>query len=73
YRTNRRAALQALLVTTLGGLVMLVGFLMLGHAAHTYRISRMLADPPAGGALVAGGLVLVLVGALSKSAVWPFS
>ncbi|WP_431984528.1 Na+/H+ antiporter subunit A [Streptomyces qinglanensis] len=73
YRTNRRAALQALLVTTLGGLVMLVGFLMLGHAAHTYRISRMLADPPGGGALVAGGLVLVLVGALSKSAVWPFS
>ncbi|NSC21130.1 DUF4040 domain-containing protein, partial [Streptomyces albus subsp. chlorinus] len=72
-RTNRRAALQALLVTTLGGLVMLVGFLMLGHAARTYRISHLVADPPGGGALVAGGLVLVLVGALSKSAVWPFS
>ncbi|UNS96493.1 Na+/H+ antiporter subunit A [Streptomyces tubbatahanensis] len=72
-RTNRRAALQALLVTTVGGLVMLVGFLMLGHAAGTYRISLLLADPPGGGALVSGGLVLVLVGALSKSAVWPFS
>ncbi|MBO8194676.1 Na+/H+ antiporter subunit A [Streptomyces oryzae] len=72
-RTNRRAALQALLVTTLGGLVMLVGFLMLGQAAGTYRISRLLADPPGGGALVAGGVVLVLVGGLSKSAVWPFS
>ncbi|WP_344562636.1 Na+/H+ antiporter subunit A [Streptomyces axinellae] len=72
-RTNRRAALQALLVTTLGGLVMLVGFLMLGRAAGTYRISRMLADPPPPSGLVAAGLVLVLVGALSKSAVWPFS
>ncbi|GHJ19768.1 Na+/H+ antiporter subunit A [Streptomyces albus] len=72
-RTNRRAALQALLVTTLGGLVMLVGFLMLGHAAGTFRISRLLADPPDSSALVAAGLVLVLAGALSKSAVWPFS
>ncbi|MGP3991440.1 Na+/H+ antiporter subunit A [Streptomyces sp. 3N207] len=73
HRTNRRAALQALLVTTLGGLVMLVGFLMLAQAAGTFRISQLLADPPGGGALVAGGVVLVLVGALSKSAVWPFS
>ncbi|MEU4966244.1 Na+/H+ antiporter subunit A [Streptomyces smyrnaeus] len=73
HRTNRRAALQALLVTTLGGLVMLVGFLMLGQAAGTYRISRLLADPPGASALVSGALVLVLVGALSKSAVWPFS
>lgn len=72
-RTNRRAALQALLVTTFGGLVMLVGFLMLGRAAGTYRISRMLAEPPDASGLVAAGLVLVLVGALSKSAVWPFS
>ncbi|UNZ19841.1 Na+/H+ antiporter subunit A [Streptomyces sp. 891-h] len=73
HRTNRRAALQALLVTTLGGLVMFVGFLMLGQAAGTYRLSRLLADPPGGGALVAGALVLILVGALSKSAIWPFS
>ncbi|MFG7942010.1 Na+/H+ antiporter subunit A [Streptomyces cacaoi] len=72
-RTNRRAALQALLVTTLGGLVMLVGFLMLGHAAGSYRLSRIVADPPASGPLVSAALVLVLVGALSKSAVWPFS
>lgn len=72
-RTNRRAALQALLVTACGGLVMLVGFLMLGHAAGTYRISAMIADPPAAGPLVSAGLVLALVGALSKSAVWPFS
>lgn len=72
-RTNRRAALQALIVTTLGGLVMLVGFLMLGHEAGTYRISHIVAEPPADSATVSVALVLVLVGALSKSAVWPFS
>ncbi|MFG3255784.1 Na+/H+ antiporter subunit A [Streptomyces sp. NPDC048172] len=72
-RKNRRAALQALLVTTLGGLVMLVGFLMLGHAAGTYRLSRIVADPPAAGPLLSTALVCVLVGALTKSAVWPFS
>ncbi|MDJ1133861.1 Na+/H+ antiporter subunit A [Streptomyces iconiensis] len=72
-RTNRRAALQALLVTAFGGLVMLVGFLMLGQAAGTYRISAMVAEPPQPGGLVSGGVALVLVGALSKSAVWPFS
>ncbi|MGW7515672.1 Na+/H+ antiporter subunit A [Streptomyces sp. NPDC054796] len=72
-RTNRRAALQALIVTTLGGLVMLIGFLMLGHAAGTYRISALVADPPRASVAVSVALVLVLVGALSKSAVWPFS
>lgn len=72
-RTNRRAALQALIVTTLGGLVMLIGFLMLGHSAGSYRISEVLAHPPEPSAAVGVALVLVLAGALSKSAVWPFS
>ncbi|NLU71096.1 Na+/H+ antiporter subunit A [Streptomyces sp. HNM0574] len=72
-RSTRLAALQALVVTTLGGLTMLVGFLMLGHEAGTYRISGILANPPEESATVATGLVLVLVGALSKSAVWPFT
>ncbi|NGO70390.1 Na+/H+ antiporter subunit A, partial [Streptomyces boncukensis] len=72
-RTNRRAALQALLVTTLGGLAMLVGFLMLGHAAGTYRVSHLVADPPPAGPLLSAALVLVLAGAVTKSAVWPFS
>ncbi|MBA0050381.1 Na+/H+ antiporter subunit A [Streptomyces sp. AJS327] len=72
-RTNRRAALQALIVTTLGGLVMFVGFLMLGQAAGTYRISAIVADPPSASPTISVALVLTLVGALSKSAVWPFS
>ncbi|MGW1977233.1 Na+/H+ antiporter subunit A [Streptomyces sp. NPDC001889] len=72
-RQSRRSALQALTVTTFGGLAMLVGFLLLGHAAGTYRISALLADPPAPSTTVSVAVALVLLGALSKSAIWPFS
>ena len=67
---GRRAALQALLVTTGPGLCTLLGFVLLGQAAGTYRISALLADPPAGG-LVPAALALVLAGALAKSAQVP--
>lgn len=72
-KKNRRSALQALTVTTLGGLAMLVGFLILGEAAGTYRISAIVADPPEATLAVSVAVVLVLCGALSKSAIWPFS
>lgn len=68
---SRRAALQALLVTTLGGLVMLIGVVLLVVRSGTSSISTILADPPVG-TLVNVALVLVLVGALSKSAIFPF-
>ena len=67
----RRAALQALLITSLGGLAMLLGFVVLGQAAGTYRISELVAAPP-GGAALTGGALLVLAGALTKSAQVPF-
>ncbi|HET8620882.1 MAG TPA: hydrogen gas-evolving membrane-bound hydrogenase subunit E, partial [Acidimicrobiales bacterium] len=67
----RAAALQALLVTGTGGLAMLAGFVLIGQAAGTYRLSAVLADPPSGGTVTAG-LVLVLVGAFAKSAQYPF-
>ncbi|WP_214403080.1 hydrogen gas-evolving membrane-bound hydrogenase subunit E [Pseudonocardia lacus] len=70
-RAERRAAVQALLVTVFGGLAMLLGFVLLGQAAGTYRISEILADPPRGG-LVPVALVLVLLGAFTKSAQLPF-
>lgn len=70
-RASRRAAIQALVVTTFGGLVLLVGALILGQAAGTFRISEILADPPAG-ASVTVGVHLLLVGAISKSALLPF-
>lgn len=72
-KQNRRSALQALTVTTLGGLAMLVGFLIIGQAAGTYRISAIVADPPETTLAVSVAVVLVLCGALSKSAIWPFS
>ncbi|MFC7326580.1 Na+/H+ antiporter subunit A [Marinactinospora rubrisoli] len=71
-RESRRAAMTALVVTTLGGLAMLVGLIMLGEAAGSYLISDILADPPRG-AMVTAALALILVGALSKSALLPFS
>ncbi|MFF9588560.1 Na+/H+ antiporter subunit A [Streptomyces sp. NPDC014646] len=70
---SRRSALQALVVTTLGGLAMFVGFLILGQVTGTYRISAILADPPPADAAVSTAVVLILCGALSKSAIWPFS
>jgi multicomponent Na+:H+ antiporter subunit A len=68
--TSRRAATQALLVTTFGGLAMLVGIIVLGNLAGTYLLSELIAAPPTGLA-ASTGVVLVLVGALSKSAIVP--
>ncbi|MGC5051608.1 Na+/H+ antiporter subunit A [Micromonospora sp. DT48] len=71
-RAGRRAAMKALLVTTLGGLAMLAGFVMLGQHAGSYRWSEVAENLPSGGYL-AVAVVLVLLGALSKSAIFPFS
>lgn len=67
----RAAAQQALLITGSGGLAMLAGFVLLGQASGTWTLSGLVAQPPAG-PLVTVGLVLVLVGALTKSAQVPF-
>lgn len=71
-KSSRRAAMQALIVTTLGGLAMLVGLIMLGQHAGTYRLSEIVHNAPSGAYLVIA-LVLILAGALSKSAIFPFS
>ncbi|TLM83172.1 Na+/H+ antiporter subunit A [Pseudarthrobacter sp. NamE5] len=73
----RRSALQALMVTTAGGLAMLVGLIMLGHAAGTYRISAIMEQAPAlvdgaAGPMLGAAVVLILVGAITKSALVPF-
>jgi multicomponent Na+:H+ antiporter subunit A len=68
--TSRRAATRALLVTTAGGLAMLTGIVILGHTAGSYLLSDLVAAPPSGVA-VAVAVLLVLVGALSKSAIVP--
>ena len=68
---SRAAALQALLITGAGGLAMLAGFVLLGQAAGTYRLSAILAAPPSGTA-VGVAAALVLLGAFTKSAQVPF-
>ncbi|AKT51749.1 Na+/H+ antiporter subunit A [Arsenicicoccus sp. oral taxon 190] len=68
---SRNAATQALVVTTAGGLAMLVGIVMVGQAAGTYSLSAILAAPPSGGTIPVA-VVLLLVGAVSKSALVPF-
>ncbi|CAN5526607.1 Na+/H+ antiporter subunit A [soil metagenome] len=67
----RAAALQAILITGTGGLAMLGGFVVIGEAAGTYSLSAILASLPTGDA-VNVGLVLVLLGAFTKSAQVPF-
>ncbi len=69
--SSRQAATKALLVTTAGGLAMLVGIVALGQTAGTYLLSEIVAAPPSG-TLVDVAVVLLLIGALSKSAVVPF-
>jgi len=68
---SRRAALQALLVTTLGGLVMLIGVVLLVVDTGTSSLSTILELHPVG-PVVDAALVMMLVGALSKSAIFPF-
>jgi multicomponent K+:H+ antiporter subunit A len=70
----RQGARMALIVTGAGGLAMLAGFLLLGQAAGTYRISLILqrGDLIRGHALYAPALSLILVGAFTKSAQFPF-
>ena len=46
-------------MTGLGALAMLAGFIILGEAAGTYRLSAILADPP-GGTTVTVALLLIL-------------
>jgi multicomponent Na+:H+ antiporter subunit A len=68
----RAAALQAALVTGAGGLAMLGGLVMLGSAAGTFRISELVTAPPAASAATTVAWVLILIGAVTKSAQFPF-
>ena len=70
---GRRSALQALLVTGAGALVMLAGFILLGNAAGTFRISEivLLGDALRADPMYVPILVLVLAGAFTKSAQFP--
>ncbi len=70
----RRSALQGLLVTGAGGLAMLAGFVVLGQAVGTFSLREMLAEQHAFAAhpRYTAVVVLVLLGAFTKSAQFPF-
>lgn len=70
-RAGRSAAMEALIVTTFGGLAMLIGLVMLGEQAGTYRLSQILETGSSGPATIAA-VMLLLTGAVSKSALVPF-
>ncbi|MEM8949138.1 MAG: hydrogen gas-evolving membrane-bound hydrogenase subunit E [Pseudomonadota bacterium] len=70
----RRSALQALLITGAGGLALLVGLVLLAETAGSYLLSEILTK---GTAITADPLYLpilglVLIGAFTKSAQFPF-
>lgn len=70
----RAAALQALLVTSSGGLALLAGLVLIGQAAGSYEISVLLNQGEAirNSPYYLPALVLVLLGAFTKSAQVPF-
>ena len=71
---GRRGATQALLVTGIGGLALLAGLILVSQAAGTMSLSAILADPLTVQAshLAPAMIVLLLLGAGTKSAQFPF-
>lgn len=71
---SRKNALQSLIVTGAGGLALLAGLILLGEMAGSYEISTIVAQS----ALIAQhewfipSLILILLGAFTKSAQFPF-
>ena len=72
---SRVAALQALLVTGLGGLALMAGLLLMGQIYGTLELTQMMAQgggPLQSHPLFLPVLFLVLAGAFTKSAQFPF-
>jgi len=71
---SRASALQALLVTGGGGLALLPGLILLGIAGQSFEISALLAQAAAvrQHAFYLPALLLILAGAFTKSAQFPF-
>lgn len=71
---SRTAALQALLVTGAGGLALLAGLVMVALVGGSWEISELLnrGDVITGSSLYLPILILMLAGAFTKSAQFPF-
>ncbi|MFP7696764.1 Na+/H+ antiporter subunit A [Trueperella sp. LYQ143] len=84
-RNSRRAAMQAFIVTTAGGLAMLAGIITLGSIpGGSYSLTELISAAQSGALgvapitahsvppiVISGAVVAILCGALSKSAVIP--
>lgn len=73
-QASRRAALQALVVTGGGGLALLVGYIFIWNITGVTRFSELLAsgDILRNSHFYLAALILVLCGAFTKSAQFPF-
>jgi len=71
---SRFSALQALLVTGMGGLALLAGLVLLNIITGTSEISQMtsLTEIIKSSPLYTGAVILILLGAFTKSAQFPF-
>lgn len=71
---SRYGALKSMLITVFGGLAMFVGFLMLYTMTGTFSIRETIneLDVLATGKLFIPAMVLILLGAFTKSAQFPF-
>ncbi|WP_242603904.1 hydrogen gas-evolving membrane-bound hydrogenase subunit E [Legionella impletisoli] len=74
-RKARKAAIEALFITTLGGLALLASFILLAEAAGTQAISALIRNPATilEHPYFPWMLSLFLIGAFTKSAQFPFS
>lgn len=71
---SRFGALKSMMITVFGGLMMLGGFLILGILGKSFSIRELIAQAPAiaDHPFFVWALVLVLLGAFTKSAQFPF-
>jgi len=71
---SRFGALKSMLITVFGGLMMLGGFVLLGIMGDTFSIRELIANASnlAGQEYFVLALVLILLGAFTKSAQFPF-
>ena len=65
-------ATKAILITGSGGLAMLGGFLLLGDMAGEWRLSQLALAPAIADQISWGVFLLIILGAATKSAQWPF-
>ena len=74
YDAAQRGARMALTITGMGGLAMLGGFILLGEIAGTYQIDQIssMAQTIQNSPLFIPALLLILLGAFTKSAQFPF-